>query len=113
MGKGMRRIVVDGQSYRWRFDEVLVVIPHRSSGPQLYVDWGWRNWLEPEGPGPAPPIVTPRFVAAAIRFALAQRWQSEVSGPPLRLVFESGSFRVVSNCAGPFASLECGDGGTT
>lgn len=67
MAKRMRRIMVDGQRFRWRFDEVLVVIPGNSSGPQLYVDWGWRDWLEPEGPGPAPQIVAPCFVAAAIR----------------------------------------------
>jgi hypothetical protein len=48
----LRRIVVDGMSYRWRFDEGLVVIPGGRSGPQLYVDWGWQDWLEPDGRGP-------------------------------------------------------------
>ena len=39
-----------------------------------------------------PRIVTPRFVAAAIHFALAQGWQPEVNGPPRRLAFEDGCF---------------------
>ena len=69
-----RRIVVNGVPYRWRFDEVLAVIPGDCSGPQLYVDWGWRDWLEPDGPVGKPLVVTPRFVAEAIRFATAQGW---------------------------------------
>lgn len=47
MAQRMRGIEVEGVPYRWRFDGVLVVIPSDRSGPQLYVDWGWRDWLEP------------------------------------------------------------------
>ena len=60
---------------------------------------GARDWLEPGGSGPEPAVVKPHFVAAAIQFALTQGWQPEVSGPPLRIGFEAGSFRVVSNRA--------------
>ena len=40
MAGGMRRIVVDGRRFRWRFDDVLVVIPADRSGPQLYCRLG-------------------------------------------------------------------------
>jgi hypothetical protein len=92
MAEGMRRIVVDGQTFRWRFDEVLVVIPGDRSGPQLYVDWGWRDHLEPDGPGAEPQVVTPKFVAEAIRFAVAHGWSSIKSAASLSLGFQSGSF---------------------
>ena len=74
MAEGLRAIAVDGRRFRWRFDQRLVVIPSDRSGPQLRVDWGWRDWLEPEGPASEPWIVTPRFVAEAIRFALSHGW---------------------------------------
>src|SRR5262245_45014398 len=81
MGWGpLRRIVVDGQPFRWRSNDVLVVIPGDRSGPQLYVDWGWRDWLESDGPGAEPHVVTPRFVAAAVQFAAARGWPSAMKG---------------------------------
>jgi hypothetical protein len=96
MAKNMRSIIVEDRQFRWRFDERLVVIPANRSGPQLCVDWGWRDWLEPDGPGPEPHVVTPRFVAEAIRFALAQGWQPEANGVPLQLGFKNGRFLVVN-----------------
>ncbi|MBY0229564.1 MAG: hypothetical protein K2W96_09820 [Gemmataceae bacterium] len=95
MGWGpLRRIVVDGRLFRWRFNDVLVVIPGDRSGPQLYVDWGWRDWLEPDGPGAEPHVVTPQFVAKAVRHAAAMGWPSATGGPPLRLGFRGDRFTV-------------------
>ncbi len=68
MAERLRPIAVDGYRFRWRFDGRLVVIPEGRSGPQLYVEWGWRDWLEPEGIGSSPSIVTPQFVADAAWF---------------------------------------------
>jgi hypothetical protein len=99
MAAGLRRIVVDGVTYRWRFDDVLVVIPGDCSGPQLYVDWGWRGWLQPDGPGAGPLVVTPRFVAEAVRFAIALGWPSPTGGQALRLGFKDGSFTLVAKSA--------------
>lgn len=95
MAKGLRPIRVDGHEFRWRFDGHLVVIPAGRSSPQLRVDWGWQDWLEPEGAGAEPSVVTPRFVAAAIQFGLAHGWSPEESGP-LAIGFEVGNFRVAS-----------------
>jgi hypothetical protein len=97
MTDGLRPITVDGRCFRWRFDGRLVVIPADRSGPQLRVDWGWRDWLEPEGRGPEPSVVTPSFVAEAVRFALANGWQPERTGPPFRLGFGACCFRVTGN----------------
>jgi hypothetical protein len=96
VAEGMRRIVVDGQPFRWRFDDVLVVIPGDRSGPQLYVDWGWQNWLEQEGPGAEPLVVTPRFVAEATRFAMSHGWLLSAEGRPMRLGFQSGCFALAN-----------------
>ncbi|HEV3385674.1 MAG TPA: hypothetical protein VG097_12735 [Gemmata sp.] len=103
MSERLRRVVVDGVPYRWRFDDVLVVIPGDRSGPQLYVDWGWRDWLEPDGPGAEPHVITPRFVAEAVRYAAAMGWPSAGGGRPLRLGFQGGSFSVAAPDAEPLS----------
>jgi hypothetical protein len=108
MADRLRRIVVDGMSYRWGFDDVLLVIPGDRSGPQLYVDWGWRDWLDPDGPGAEPLVVTPRFVAEAVRFAVAQGWPLDTAGRPFRLRFQGGSFTLVSRSA---EQSDAADGG--
>ena len=92
MAEQLRRITVEGRQFRWRFDRRLVVIPEDRSGPQLHVDWGWRDWLEPEGSGPEPHVVAPRFVAEAIRFALKNGWHPEMNGPSHWLTFQEGCF---------------------
>jgi hypothetical protein len=92
MRAGFRKIIVQGQGYRWRFDGRLVVIPAAHSGPPLYVAWGWRDWLEPEGLGNEPMIVTPRFVASVIRFALGYGWGSQSSKSAVQLAYKDGSF---------------------
>lgn len=101
MGKALRPIRVDGLQLRWRFDGRLVIIPAGRSSPQLVVDWNWQDWLEPEGPGEEPSVVTPRFVAAAVRFALAHGWQPSSSGSrPLRVGFQDGSFTLAAQSTG-------------
>jgi hypothetical protein len=99
MAETLRPITVDDTRFRWRFDERLVVIPADRSGPQLYVEWGWQDWLESEGPGPEPLVVTPRFVANAIRFAVAHGWQPTAGGGPLRLQYQGGSFTLAARPA--------------
>ena len=92
MRGGFRKIIVQGQGFCWRFDGRLVIIPAGQSGQPLYVKWGWQDWLEPEGPGNEPLIVTPRFVASAIRFALGHGWRSQGNKSPVELGYRKGSF---------------------
>jgi hypothetical protein len=88
----MRPIVVDGQSFRWRFNEQLVVVPANRSSPQLVVRWGWEDWLEPRGGnGSEPYIVTPSFVTAAIQFALQNGWNPATTAN-LQLYYRDGVF---------------------
>jgi hypothetical protein len=93
MTGGLRPITVARRRFRWRFDQRLVVVPEGRSGPVLYVEWGWRDWSEPEGPDPQPWIVTPRFVAEAIAFALESGWQPEKNGAAQFLEYDSSGFR--------------------
>jgi hypothetical protein len=94
MGEGLRKIVVEGRRFRWRFNDRIVVVPEGRSGPPLYVDWGWEDCLEAGGRGPGPVIVTPRFVAEAIAFALASGWQPDGHRRPFRLDYKDPVFRV-------------------
>lgn len=96
MADPLRPITVDGVRLRWRFDGRLVVVPADRSGPQLYVDWGWVEWFEPGGLDVDPMIVTPRFVASAVRFALSHGWEPSRNGAPVRLSFADGEFNVAS-----------------
>lgn len=96
MPDALRPITVDGARYRWRFDGRLVVVPGDRSGPPLYVDWGWRDWLEADGPGADPQVVTPGFVAAAVRFAATLGWPAPAGGPPVRVEFQADTFRVAA-----------------
>ncbi len=99
MADELRPITVDGVRFRWRFDGRLVVIPAGRSGPPLYAEWGWRDWLEPEGAGAEPSVVTPRLVAATVRFAGTLGWPSPAGGPPVQLAFQNGTFRMVASGA--------------
>ena len=89
---GLRSITVEGQRFRWRFDDHLVVTPNGRSSPQLRVEWGWRDWLEPEVAGAERKVVTPRFVAEAIGFALSQGWKPAITGSPFSLCYRDGRF---------------------
>ena len=93
MGAGFRKIVVQGRVFRWRFEDRLVIIPDGESGPPLYVRWGWRDWVESVGPGNEPLIVTPRFVAAAIRFGLEHGWGPDRDKSPVELGFSGDTFQ--------------------
>jgi hypothetical protein len=93
MRAGFRKVVVQGQGFGWRFDGRLVIIPAERSGPPLYVEWGWQDWLEPEGVGNEPVIVTPSFVASAIQFALGHGWGSQGGKSPVELGYRDGLFQ--------------------
>jgi len=95
MSKNLRPIVVDGAGFRWRFDERIVIVPDGRSGPPLYVEWGWMDPFEPDGAGgPKPSIVTPRFVAEAIRSAMSLGWSPDKEAQPWHLFFADGSFQI-------------------
>ena len=97
MSKSLRSIVVDGARFRWRFDERVVVVPDGRSGPPLYVEWDWKEWTEPEGAGPKPLIVTPRFVADAIRSAVSMGWSPTEEKRPWHLQFKNQGFQIKDN----------------
>jgi hypothetical protein len=89
--KGSRRMVVDGQTYRWRIRRsasssqlsygtaLIIAVEHADGGAVLVVACdGARhgNWIELPGT-----TVTPSRVAALIRRALAAGWTPTEPGP--------------------------------
>ena len=92
MPRGMRPLTVDGRRFLRRFDKRIVVVPEGRSRPQLYVDWGWCDWLEPDATPAETQIVTPKFVSEAVRYAIERGWCQQENVPPMRLQFENGSF---------------------
>jgi len=68
------------------------------NGQRLLVDWGWVDHLEPEYSSSSqadPQIVTPRFVAQAIRYAVESGWMPDSKGRSLKLNYDEGHFAVV------------------
>ena len=74
--KGLRKIVVDENTYYWKFNELVYVFNESDPNNFLSIDFGWYDeWLYVNDKENAPPdyhpkTVTPGFVAGAIRFAL-------------------------------------------
>ncbi len=100
--QGWRSVCVDDVQYNWCFNwrgnGILQVqaADHRN-GQRLTVDWGWVDHLEPEYSSSSqtePQIVTPRFVAQAIRFAVENGWTPDSKGPNFKLDCEEGDFAV-------------------
>lgn len=99
--RGSRRIVVDGEPYRWRvrrsptyaqgnaWSGLAFVVEHADSpGAVLRVELpGARpdNWVEADAG-----VATPTDVARAVRLARAGGWEPRVPGEAFRLVLPSG-----------------------
>ena len=97
-GKGYRRIVVGGRRFKWRFADRIVVVPDGLAGRQvLDMDFGWfDSWLYTIAPTKTPTafsprMVTPAFVASAIKFALQNGWNTDVRGGRFLLKYSEGS----------------------
>ena len=89
--KKSRKIVVDGQAYRWAVSEdsgysVVVVQSDLGSGQKLeaLLDWACRTSTA-TGAGVRIPEITPAMVSQLVRSALREGWRSEARGvPPLK-----------------------------
>ncbi|MEL6561071.1 MAG: hypothetical protein AAFQ94_22960 [Bacteroidota bacterium] len=81
-GRGFRKIVIDGKNYRWKFDQILIVIRENKKNDRLEVDIGWYdewlylNDLENKPKSTFPESVTPSFVKDAVMFASKSGWIS-------------------------------------
>lgn len=90
--RGYRRIAVDGQTYRWRYDtdthECLLTLQHGlHSGQQAFVAISdiSDHWLAFSEGVLKVAVVTPRMIPPLIRRALAQGWQPSENESPIRI----------------------------
>lgn len=104
--KGWRKIVVDGETYRWHYTQpkewigLLMALGTQSGGQQLAVEinflkWNlWENGVRTAAPGLK--SITPKLAAEAIRFGLANGWNPELSGSPVRVEFKNHIFSLAA-----------------
>lgn len=94
--KGLRKIVVGGDSYFWLFKQKIFVTT-KDQKNLLIVDFGWFDvWLYVNDPEnrPAdfePRQVTPKFISDSIVFALENGW----SKGKMELQFRNGIYKQV------------------
>lgn len=74
--KGLRQLIVDNQTFYWKFNKKIFIYPEKSPDSLLIIGFGWYDIFdyihdkETMPPSFEPSIVTPNFVAKAIRFTL-------------------------------------------
>ena len=104
--RGLRRVTVQGMTFRWRFSPkehaglLAVYGPTSGRQPLLVTLRGWHDpWLG--FPAAAhvnePTVVGPKFVRRAILYGLANGWLPGQVGAALCVDYESGSFPVRQN----------------
>jgi len=95
--KGSRKIVVEGGTYYWKFNEKIFVFKEAYKNDILIVDFGWFDvWLyvndkENRPPDFEPKSITPKFVRASIQFALSNGW----SKGKFKIEFKNDLYKVV------------------
>jgi len=78
--KGLRKIIVEDETYYWKFAGTVFVFRDEGKFSQLSVDLGWTDiWLSFGVPKSASmqnqmKSVTPKFVAGAISYARNHGW---------------------------------------
>lgn len=78
--RGSRKIVVDGRQFRWKFREIISVVPEGEPTGILTIDFGWYDvWdyanSKEKPPDFEPKLATPRFVAQGIKYAISKGWE--------------------------------------
>lgn len=106
--KGWRKIVVDGQDFRWRYDDaydggLLKAQGTEPPGQQLEVEFlGYFSWVTfadiHRGVTRCFDSVTPKLAAETILFALANGWQPNRAAFPMRMTYENQVFSVTPPC---------------
>ena len=103
-----RKIVVDDRAFQWRFnygkqEGLLEVLADRDSsrrGQRLIVEWAWIDWFNEENRVETtcePRVVSPGFVAAAIRNALKLGWRPSTDAKGFVVSYTHGEFTFSRN----------------
>lgn len=80
--RGLRKIVVEGQTFFWKFTEKIFVFPEDDKNSLLILDFGWFdvwdyvNDQENRPPNFEPRTVSSGFVAQSIRYGISKGWPS-------------------------------------
>lgn len=110
---GWRKIIVDGQTFRWQFRETgewlwggeLAAQGEKSGCQQLIVEMNYLTWNKTKGgeriamtdPPENSTQPTPRLATEAIRFGLASNWKPDEHAAPLLIKYSvEGEFRLES-----------------
>ncbi|MDG1334235.1 MAG: hypothetical protein P8P74_18015 [Crocinitomicaceae bacterium] len=94
--KGLRKIVVHGRIFYWKFKEKVFVMSEENRNQLLIIDFGWFDvWLyvNSKEQSPAefePKAVTPKFVRESIVFASLNGWDSG----KMELKFRNGKYEI-------------------
>lgn len=96
--KGSRKIVVDGKQFRWKFREIISVVPEEGPKGILTIDfgyydvWDYANDEENRPPDFEPQLATPSFVAQSIKYAMSKGWEQG----KMEIKFRNGIYSVES-----------------
>lgn len=94
--KGLRKIIVDQQTFYWKFNEKIIITSDEIKNALLILDFGYFDvWLyvndrENRPPDYEPRVVTPQFVETTIRHAKSIGWHEGT----LNLMYRKGEFSI-------------------
>ena len=100
--KGWRNLTLENQQFRWRFipkseNSILKIQSSSSSGKQaIFTLHEWRDvWItfgQSEILLNEPKVITPKFAAQAVIFALQNGWKPGENGSSVYFEFMDGKF---------------------
>jgi len=97
--KGLRTLKIGEKEFLWRFAEHVLVLSELHAHAPLRVYMGWYDsWLyiqqkENIPPPFKPASITPKFVRAAIEFALDHGWPAQ----KMDIEFKDDTFRILQS----------------
>lgn len=96
--KGFRKIVVENQTYNWRFIDIIQIKPVNQQTNTLEIDicyfdvWLYVNDKENRPEDFEPKIITPIFVKESIKNALKLGWKIDDKNKITKIKYKEGVF---------------------
>lgn len=96
--KGFRKILIENQTYNWRFIGVIQIRPEQNNSNKIEIDFGYYDtWLyvndkENTPEDFEPKIVTPTFVKKSIENAIKLGWDIKDKNKTTKLKYRNEIF---------------------